>query len=296
VADHDQDTAVTDVHGEAPSTAGADCLVVIHHEVKSERGKRIDLGAGRVRVGRHPDNELVLEGHGISRHHVRLEKRDSAWVVMDVGSTNGTLLNDGEIDGVRELRTGDRIKVGSVILKYLSGSDVERDFHEEIYSMTITDGLTRLHNKLHFSNEFAKEFSRARRHARPLSLLILDLDRFKKINDRYGHPAGDTLLAHVAGVLKARVRSHEIVARFGGEEFVVLLPETRLTDAAVLAEALRASVAASTLQYRTHRLRVTLSIGCAELALEDSSEQSLLERADQKLYLAKNSGRNRVES
>jgi diguanylate cyclase (GGDEF)-like protein len=291
---HDQDTAVTDVSRAVLSPAQADCIVVIHHEEKSERGKRLDLRGRRVRIGRDPDNEMVIEGRGVSRQHVQLEKRDSGWVALDIGSTNGTLLNDREITGPSELKSGDRLKLGSIVVKYLSGTDVERSFHEEIYNFTITDGLTQVSNRFSFTNDLAKEFSRARRYERDLSLLLMDIDWFKRVNDEYGHPAGDTVLVHVAQQIRSNVRSGDVVARYGGEEFAVLLLETGIGEARRIAEKIRGAVAESVAEVREGNIRVTLSIGCAELIPEDVKETDLLERADQLLYAAKGAGRNRV--
>jgi len=217
-------------------------------------------------------------------------------VLMDVGSTNGTLLNDAELAGIAELRTGDRIKVGSTIFKYLSASDLEAALHEQIFAIATTDALTGLRNKRHLTDELAREFSRARRYNRTFSILMIDIDHFKEVNDRYGHQVGDVTLRAVASNVLSCLNSEDLAARYGGEEFVVALLETKLEDAVATAERIRGAVSELIVSYREARLQVTVSIGCAEYSHADEDEVALFERADQRLYAAKEAGRNAVKS
>ena len=124
------------------------------------------------------------------------------------------------------------MKVGPTIFKYLSGADVESQYHEEIYRMTIIDGLTQVHNKRYLYEALEREIIRARRHARELSFLMFDIDHFKKINDVHGHLAGDFVLKELARIVQGRIRRDEVFARYGGEEFAIVLPETDLEGAA----------------------------------------------------------------
>jgi two-component system, cell cycle response regulator len=247
-----------------------------------------------LRIGRDPNNELVLEDDGVSRRHARIEWRSDRLVIMDVGSTNGTLLNDAELSGIVELSTGDRIQVGPTIFKYLSATDLEAALHEQIFSNATTDALTGLRSKRHLTDELGREFSRARRYNRTFSLLMIDIDHFKAINDDYGHQVGDITLRAVAGNVLSCLPSDSLAARYGGEEFVVLLLETKLEEAATIAESIRRAVAELTVSYREVSLGVTVSIGCAEYSLDDESELRLFERADQRMYAAKQAGRNAV--
>jgi diguanylate cyclase (GGDEF)-like protein len=290
---HDQDTAVTDITQSVVVPARNDCIVIIHDRHTGLSGKRFDMSGSTLRIGREETNDVVFEDNGISRAHARIEKRGANWVIMDVGSTNGTLVNDERLMGIRVLSNGDHIRMGSMILKYLSGTDIEAAFHEEIYRLAIVDSLTGLPNRRRFDEELAAEFVRARRYARVLSLLLVDVDLFKAVNDEYGHPTGDSVLGHLGSLLRSRVRSGDLAARVGGEEFAVLMPETPLAGARVLAEQLRASVERSSMLYEVE-IRVTVSIGCAELEPTDGSGQDLFTRCDGKLYEAKNAGRNRV--
>jgi two-component system cell cycle response regulator len=289
-----RDTTVTDVRKPFPELSGASVLLVIHADDKRRQGSRHLLGPEPVRLGRDPDNEIVLNDDTVSRRHARIEKRRDGWVVMDVGSRNGTLVNERETSGVVLLAKGDRVQIGSTIFKYLSGDDVESDFYEEVYRMMITDNLTQVGNRRHFDDVIEREMSRARRFGRPLSLLLLDIDDFKQVNDRWGHWVGDSVLRDVAGVVRDRVRREDTVARYGGEEFAVILPETDLDRAAVVAKDILEAAAAHVLEYRGLRVRVTVSVGCAELLEDDAGLETLLRRADDRLYAAKHSGKNRV--
>ena len=189
---------------------------------------------------------------------------------------------------------GDRLKIGPTIFKFLSGQDVEAQYHEEIYRMTIIDGLTQVHVKRYLLEALDKELMRARRHARDLSFLMLDIDHFKKINDVHGHLAGDYVLKEVARIIQQRIRRDEVLARYGGEEFAIILPETTLEGAFALADGLREKIEQSRFVFQNETIRVTISIGGALLQESDRTSLDLIKRADEKLYEAKRAGRNRV--
>jgi len=222
------------------------------------------------------------------------ERRGNTWYVVDDGSTNGTYLNEEQVQGDVVLGNGDRIKVGPTILKFLSGLDAEAKYHEEIYKMTIVDGLTQIHNKRYLFEALEKELIRARRYERELSLAIFDIDFFKRINDQFGHLAGDHVLRELARVVQDRIRRDEVFARYGGEEFVIVLPETGLSGALALAENLRQRVESHIFMFQGERIPVTISVGCSQLSKDDRTGPDVIQRADEKLYEAKRGGRNRV--
>jgi diguanylate cyclase (GGDEF)-like protein len=295
VALADRDTTLTGIEESVAVPAQNDCLVIIYHADKSLQGKRTNLD-GVKRLGRLPDNDIELDDGLVSRHHAVVERDLAAgcWLLRDLNSKNGTFLNDVPLVGQSPLRNGDRLKIGSTIIKYLSGADVEASFLEEIYQLNITDHLTRLANRLRLEDQLQQEFLRARRHDRRLGVLFIDIDHFKNVNDIHGHQAGDAVLTAVGQLLRARARSDDLPARLGGEEFVVLLPETNLAGAAALAEDLRAAIEALVVEFGDERIEFTISVGCAELEAGDKRPDDLLNRADEKLYEAKRAGRNRV--
>jgi len=295
MSSRDEDTAVSDVAHPIPvARASNDCLVVVYQR-DGGAGRCIKLDRLPLRLGRDPDNELVLADDGVSRRHARIEEREGRMLLMDVGSTNGTLLNDAELSGIAVLHTGDRIQVGSTIFKYLSASDLEAALHEQIFSNATTDALTGLRSKRHLTDELGREFSRARRYNRPFSMLMIDIDHFKAVNDQYGHQVGDVTLRAVAGNIMSCLHSDALAARYGGEEFVVVLLETKLEEAVVVAERIRQAISELIVSYREASLQVTVSIGCAEYGHGDDNEIRLFERADQRMYAAKQAGRNAVK-
>lgn len=294
--DSDEKTRVTEVV--QPTTpeegAGTDCLVVIYTTEKALLGKRFVLENSPLRIGRGPDNHIVLEGDSVSRRHTHLERRGPGiWYAVDDRSTNGTYVNEDQVPGEVRLANGDRIKVGPTILKFLSGADAEAKYHEEIYRMTIIDGLTQIHNKRYLLEALDRDVMRARRHNRDLCAIMFDIDHFKGINDRFGHLAGDYVLRELARIIAERTRRDEVFARYGGEEFAIILPETTLEGAVQLAETLRQRVEKHEFAFQGEDIPVTISMGAAALT-EEMSGTDLITEADNKLYEAKRGGRNRV--
>ena len=256
-------------------------------------GKKWELGEDSITIGRDASNHIVIPKNAVSRKHARVSLEGETRIITDLQSTNGSYLNGRPIISA-PLNQGDQIKIGGTIFKYLVGSNVETAYHEEIYRMAIIDGLTSINNKRFFMSELERETARAVRHSRPLSLLIFDIDRFKNINDTYGHLAGDTILQHMSKEISARIRSGELFARYGGEEFVILLPETPRAGAMKFAEQLRRLVAETTFRFENVIIPVTVSVGVATLDKEHCNPETLIGLADEKLYAAKADGRNCV--
>jgi two-component system cell cycle response regulator len=293
-SDHDIKTRVTTLEELKVQRKGDDCLVVIYAPVASELGRRHVLDKESLTIGRDRENDIVLDSDSVSRRHARIEHRNGAIHVTDLDSTNGTYVND-EPDPIQDaqLRRGDQVKIGDTIFKYLSGSDVEAQYHETIFNMTITDGLTDVGNKKRLDQVVQKEIPRAARHGRELSLLMIDIDHFKDVNDTYGHLAGDSVLRDMANIIEKRLRPDDELGRYGGEEFAAVLPETALAGAVKIAEDLRALVESHPFLVEGEQIRVTVSIGAAELTPSMDSK-AFFRAADEMLYKAKNAGRNRV--
>lgn len=271
---------------------GQDCLVVIYAPSSNQLGKRFSLHEAPVRIGRGAENDVVLLSDSVSRRHARIDVRANGYCIADTHSTNGTYVNDELVDD-QPLERGDQIKIGDTIMKFLSGADLESQYHETIYRMTITDGLTELHNKRYFVEQLDRELSRAARHRRPLTMIMCDIDHFKAVNDEFGHLAGDHVLKEVAQLVKARLRPDDVIARYGGEELAVILPETDLSGGVLIANELRELIATASFLFEDEEIDVTISCGVAQL---DSAWRShdFVKAADGQLYEAKRAGRNRV--
>lgn len=271
---------------------GQDCLVVIYAPSSNQLGKRFSLVESSVRIGRGAENHVVLDSDSVSRRHARIEVLGGDYRIVDMRSTNGTYVNDELIEET-QLRRGDQIKIGDTILKFLSGADLESQYHETIYRMTIIDGLTGVHNKRYFVEQLDRELSRAARHRRPLTLVMCDIDHFKTVNDEYGHLAGDHVLKEVAQLAKRRLRPDDVIARYGGEELALILPETDLSGAIQIAEELREMIATTGFVFEDEDIDITISCGVAELETSWGS-YDFVKAADERLYEAKRAGRNRV--
>lgn len=275
-----------------PAGQASDCLVIIYSSDARMFGKRHVLTSEPVQLGRGSDNTIVLDNDSVSRRHARIEKRGRHYYVLDLDSTNGTYVND-ELVTEYQLRRGDQVKVGDTILKFLSGSDVEAQYHETIYRMTIVDGLTGVNNKRFLMDTLEREIPRARRHERPLTLLMFDIDHFKKVNDTYGHLAGDYVLKELATVVKSRLRPDDTIGRYGGEEFAAILPETPLDGGGRIAEELRGLIERHQFVFEGETMPVTISVGVAQLA-DGWDVLRFVKQADERLYAAKRAGRNQV--
>ncbi len=272
--------------------AGQDCLVVIYAPSSKQLGKRFSLVDGEVSIGRGVDNTVILNSDSISRRHAGIEIRAGGYFLIDRHSTNGTYVND-ELVQEFQLRRGDQIKIGDTILKFLSGADLESQYHETIYRMTIMDGLTDIHNKRYLVEQLDRELSRATRHGRPLSMVICDIDHFKLVNDEFGHLAGDYVLKEVAQLAKSRIRPDDVIARYGGEEIAIILPETDLDGGVRIADQLRQMIDDETFVFEDEYIDVTVSCGVAQLQ-PGWRAYEFVRAADMQLYEAKRAGRNCV--
>jgi two-component system cell cycle response regulator len=268
------------------------CLIQIYG---GELGKRVRLSVGEIVIGRDERCDLGVDQSTVSRRHARVFIAEGLVMVEDLASTNGTFLNEAEVEGPSPLRNGDFIRCGGAVFKFIEGGNLEALYHEEIYQLTITDGLTQVANKRCFVEFLEREVVRATRHHRALALAMLDVDHFKAVNDRFGHLAGDRILRGIADVVRRRVRRDELLARYGGEEFAIVLPETPIENAVLLCERVREIVECEAFSYDGQPIPVTVSLGVGTLSAGESG-QDLLRRVDALLYRAKSAGRNRVEA
>jgi diguanylate cyclase (GGDEF)-like protein len=292
-ADHDR----TAISSRAEMAAAANVrrdrayLIVLAGE---RLGEMFRVEASGAVIGRAAEASLRLNDDGVSRRHARIVVSGGQVQIEDLGSANGTLVN-GERVARAVLRDGDKVQVGeTTILKFTYTDELEEKFRKRMYDAALYDSLTKACNKQHFLQRLETEVAYAKRHGAALALLMLDIDHFKKINDTWGHPAGDCVLAALGQVIKATVRTEDIFARYGGEEFAVLCRSTDADTALALGERLRTRVQTASVEYEGQPIPVTASIGVASWFDQPDSLRQLIADADQALYKAKGAGRNRV--
>ncbi len=265
------------------------CVIVIYGE---GLGQRINVESRQILIGRSEEADLQLPHPSVSRRHCRIWRDGQDHWIRDQGATNRTRLNDRELgDSDHLLVDGDHITIGESILKFVGHASLEAPYHEEVYQLATQDALTELGNRRHFDELLEKELARATRHRRPLSLCIIDIDLFKKINDNHGHIEGDGVLRRIADAIRAHARIEDVAARIGGEEFAVLFPETDVASAHGICERMRQSVRDIPFRLGEDQQTITVSIGIAGLREGDTCG-TLMQRADQALYQAKDNGRD----
>jgi diguanylate cyclase (GGDEF)-like protein len=262
-----------------------------------ETGRVLLLKREPMKVGRAPDCTFVFDDAGISGHHCKILYMGGVYAVLDDGSTNGTFVNGLRLEQATPLRDGDRIQLGqSTQLKFSLVRADERDALVRVYEAAFRDALSGAFNRKHLEERLDSELAFALRHGTELSLIMLDLDHFKKVNDTHGHLAGDLVIKTFADLLMRVVRTEDIVARYGGEEFVILTRGVPLAGAGALAERARQTLEGTVIPFSGNDLRVTCSSGVASLRCcgEQRDRATLLGLADGRLYKGKAAGRNRV--
>jgi diguanylate cyclase (GGDEF)-like protein len=250
---------------------------------------------GTLVLGRGRDADIRIQGDGISRAHARIHVGSGTVEIEDLGSTNGSFVN-GERVSRCPLQDGDKLQLGSsTILKFTYQDDIEEDFQRQMFESASRDALTQVYNKRFFVERLHSEFAYAIRHNALLSLIIFDIDHFKRINDTYGHLAGDYVLATLSKNVVPMIRSEDVFARYGGEEFVIMSRATDPPSASVVSERVRQSIERTTFEYEGRPIKVTVSLGLAGMPhAEIKTPDDLLARADRALYEAKRGGRNRL--
>lgn len=271
---------------------GEACLVFVEGHA-TILGQRITLRS-EVVMGRDPACAVHLDAEDVSRRHARVAPDGAGHVVGDLGSLNGTWVNGLQVE-VRRLTSGDRIRVGPYVAKYLAAGDAEATYHAELHRRATTDALTGLRNRATFEGWLRREVEAAHGGGRPVAMLLVDVDHFKRVNDERGHPVGDRVLGEVARRIQGAVRGEDLVARVGGEEFAILLPGADLSAATEVAERIRHQVAAAPVPVPGAPVTVTVSVGVSALEGGDD-ELSFVSRADARLYEAKRDGRDRVRA
>jgi diguanylate cyclase (GGDEF)-like protein len=258
-------------------------------------GQVLKLDGPKFGLGRHPDNQACIDDDGISRFHARISVDGEKYWVEDLGSSNGTYINGRRVTSC-ELNNGDTLNLGPrVSFRFSSATAHEERALKQLYEASVRDPLTGAFNRHYFSSQLNTEVAYGARHDTQLSVILLDIDFFKKVNDTYGHLGGDAALVHLTNVFAKGLRTEDLLARYGGEEFVILLRGTPVERAMAVADRLRISLESQPVVHGSTTFSVTASFGCASLTCcKTAASDVLLETADRRLYRAKEAGRNRV--
>lgn len=260
----------------------------------SQVGRRVLLADDSITLGRSHGSTIMINDPAVSRLHVKIEydPQSSVYAVNDLGSSNGTLVN-GKTIKTSVLSEGDKIIIGQTVLRFSWIDAVDMVFHGEVDRLINIDGLTGLVVKRRFDEDFSRHVAVALRNESPLSMLMIDMDGLKRINDTYGHPFGAYSISETAKIIKNVMSSKGLASRFGGDEFMAFLPNTPVDKAREIAEEIRRNVEQHNYEKDNTTFSLTISIGLAMLKENDTPE-TFFKRADDALYISKKSGRNRV--
>lgn len=276
----------------SPSAAHGDaCLVVIRG---ARLGTRLPLDNAQVTIGRDSSCDFQISERNVSRAHCRITRHSERYWLEDLDSTNRTMLNGVAVDQA-PLADGDQVRVGSTVLKFIGPGNIEADYHLELHENAVRDALTGLYNRRQLIGVLEHEIRKRRgRNDQPLALALLDIDHFKQINDELGHLGGDSALKQLTAILSDHVRPRNVLARIGGEEFALLMPDTSIEDARRQLEQIRDAVADYSFEIEGKQRSMTVSVGVVPWSPQMAGTSDLLRAADGFLYRAKSQGRNRV--
>ena len=259
-------------------------------------GRVIRVEEGGIVIDRGGSSGFVLDDPGLSWAHARIFLREGHIWVEDLGSTNGTFVGERRVREPTRLGAGSRIRLGGhTLLKLSLADEVEEESARALFDSTVRDALTSLHNRRYLVERLASEVSFAQRHSDTIAVFLVDIDRFKQINDTQGHHMGDAVLRVVAAAMQRVLRPEDLLARFGGDEFVVVARRVTRENAMILAERLRAHIANLSLPLEdVPHLTVSIGITFAGPEYSYPGPDALLAAADAAMYEAKRLGRNRV--
>jgi diguanylate cyclase (GGDEF)-like protein len=257
-----------------------------------ETGRRFSLEGDEIIIGRSGDANIQIDRDSVSRRHARLAKADGCWTVQDLQSTNGSYVNDVPIRE-HKLAPGDQLKIGSAIFRYLAGGNLDTLLLDELYQIAVRDGLTHALSRRAFVEAADREVARAQKLSKALSLLVVDIDHVKQINDHYGQLSGDFVIRELARRIRRKCERYELLCRYEGTQFLLLLPETDLPTAQDRAEEIRKAASAETFAFEGDQLSITVTIGVLPLQPGTDLVQ-FLRQSQEVLQRGKKQGRNRV--
>ncbi len=268
------------------------CLVVVRGV---GTGNKILLSKPEIVIGRGDEADVRLAKAGVSRRHAAIQQLDGgSFRLIDLQSTNGTFVNAERIQDAT-LKDQDLIAVGESRLKFIAADSPEQPYYEELYCQAQLDKALQIYNKHYFLTRLDEELRRHQRAESALSLVLLDVDHFKRLNDSHGHLAGDAALVHLVDLVKQRLHETHVLCRYGGEEFGIVMAQTDLVSALSTAEEIRQLVASTPVLYANAPIPMTISLGISSHTAEDpkSTCEAMIVQADKALYAAKHHGRNR---
>jgi two-component system, cell cycle response regulator len=260
-------------------------------------GKQFPLTQAESIIGRSVECQIFIDDKSVSRSHARLNVAGTEVVLMDMGSSNKTIINGKTLQEMTPYRlsNNDQIKTGNVIFKFLESGNLEAITNKELNDKAEKDALTGAYSKGALLEKGPEAIKRSEFLVEELSVLVFDIDFFKKVNDNYGHAAGDYVLKTLANIVGTKMtRAVDYFARYGGEEFVILLQGTPIKTALEVAERIRTTIESTVFEFEGKTIPVTISLGVASRVYSESSWEQLFKRADEALYKSKQSGRNRV--
>ncbi len=281
------------------STPTADrSLGVLTVVVGAQPGKVLRLpDQGLTTLGRGPEQNFRFDDQSVSGQHAQIVHIGGQFMLADMKSTNGSFINDQRLADPVQLRDGDRVQLGrQTVLRFSLVTHEEEEALQRAFEAALRDGLTGALNRRHLEERLDAEISFAIRHKTELSVVMLDVDYFKRVNDSLGHPAGDAVLRHTAQLLQRTIRNEDTLARYGGEEFTVIVRGIDLNWTAAMAERLRVMVEQTPVPWQQQMIQITASFGVSSLVCcgTQRDRNTLIAIADRRLYLAKQGGRNRV--
>ncbi|MGE4000230.1 MAG: GGDEF domain-containing protein [Planctomycetaceae bacterium] len=254
----------------------------------------VEISGAVTRIGSDPGCQIALQGESLAETHAVIERADGQFCIRDCGSLLGTFVNDQRI-GMHRLMPGDRIRLGNRIFRFLSDDRFDAQYHEAVYEMMTVDALTGAYNRRYFEEAFAREVLRAQRHWRPIALLLLDIDRFGSVNDRFGRNSGDECLNGFSRRVCSRIRGEDLFGRMGGEQFAIALTEAPLKQSVRVAQDLRRLVEGEPFLTSRGSVQLTISIGVGFANGQGPvNAHEILKQGRENMYRAKADGRNCV--
>jgi two-component system cell cycle response regulator len=279
----------------AEVSSGRGCVLQIFPA--TAHSEMFRLSNCRTLIGREPTCDISLDDNAVSRTHAVIELDEPDYFVSDLGSRNGTFIDDKLLQDRRQLKGGELIRVGGTILKFMASMDEEANYHAVVHELMTRDPLTNAFNRSYLMLTLEKLLPRCQFTNQNLAVIMIDIDDFKKINDSYGHLVGDEVLRVFCERIRNSLREGDSLCRLGGEEFVILSEQTNLHDAVRIAERIRLAVSSTPFSTQAGPLSATCSLGVMTLDQPNvGTVDALLAGADRQMYAAKACGRNCVRS